>query len=118
MLALRFLFSLPVSASECHAACGLSNLLQSIREVLAGLSEGSPIDTVLASLEQLNELLLRSGGGGQSSLRVSSIVPLVTKLLLNDMHEASSAEVSDNGNRGCDRRAAAPRRSQPSALGV
>ncbi len=73
-----------------------------IRDVLAGLGEGAPLDTVLASLTQLNELLLRSGGGGgASSLRLSTVVPLVTRLLLGDMHEASSTEV-----RACGRRLA------------
>lgn len=77
--------------------------MASIREVLQGLQEGTPPPVVLASLEQLNELLLRSGGGsGAGSLRISSIVPALCRLLASDA--GSGVEVSmwdeNEGGRG------------------
>jgi hypothetical protein len=75
--------------------------MASMREVLQGLQEGTPPPVVLASLEQLNELLLRSGGGsGAGSLRISSIVPALCRLLASEA--GSGVEVSQNPHKARD----------------
>ncbi len=75
--------------------CEFLYQMASMREVLQGLQEGTPPPVVLASLEQLNELLLRSGGGsGAGSLRISSIVPALCRLLASEA--GSGVEVSQN----------------------
>jgi hypothetical protein len=70
--------------------------MSSIRDIIGALTEGATgnVGLALAALEQLNELLLRStGGSGSAALRISSIVPLLVKLLLSDVHSDAGSEV-------------------------